>query len=146
MISGKHRQEGNEVLSPSVPLEERQGGDYRVGSRTQRCPPDLQCEFCPLRMTTARALVPDRTCNQHTCRCCGYSDRVTDVHHDVKGTHAVVSTTHTMVSELRTDFASLVKSQGGADGKNPSVSVTSTCVHRMSADHPLGSNQVSSLT
>src|SRR5882757_7804064 len=44
---------------------------------------------------------------------------------------------HADVSELRTDVASLVKNQGGADGK--SVSIASTCMYRLSAstDHRL---------
>jgi len=44
---------------------------------------------------------------------------------------------HVNVSELRTDVASLVKNQGGADGK--SVSIASTCMYRLSAstDHRL---------
>jgi len=70
---------------------------------------------------------------------------VSDVRHDVRDTRAVVSTTHTIVSELQTNIAHLVKSQEGTDGKDQSVSVTSTCMYRMSADHHPGSNQVSNL-
>jgi len=61
---------------------------------------------------------------------------VSDVRHDVKDTHTVVSTTHNAVSDIHqgvfdtqtivTDIhRSLMKSQG-TDGKNQSVSVAST--------------------